>query len=370
MLHEMVIPWRSPFFHPMLPDMRILVTGAAGFIGSHTVLELLNAGYDVICLDNFANAVSDDKGEAISLNRVAELTGKAVNFKKCDMNDEKALEEVFKGAKIDAVIHLASLKSVGESVARPLDYYRNNIVGSLNLIGLCKKYAVRNFIFSSSATVYGSPEKLPITESCRVGFGITNPYGQTKFMLEQILTDVGKAAGENWNIILLRYFNPVGAHPSGRIGEDPNGVPNNLMPFVSQVAIGKLPELTIHGDKWETKDGTGVRDFIHVVDLAKGHVKALERALEENASIGTEVYNLGTGTGYSVKEMVAAMEKASGRTINKKVGPPRPGDVASAYCDPSLALEKLGWKSELGLEEMCRDLWKWQIDNPNGFNAA
>ncbi|GMS91336.1 hypothetical protein PENTCL1PPCAC_13511, partial [Pristionchus entomophagus] len=352
-------------------QMRVLVTGAAGFIGSHTVLELLNAGFEVVCLDNFANAVGDEKGEAISLNRVAELTGKSVNFKKLDICDKNELEDVFiSNTPLHAVIHLAALKSVGESVQLPLDYYRNNIVGSLNLIALCKKYNVRNFIFSSSATVYGTPESLPITETSRVGVGITNPYGQTKFMLEQILRDVGKTPGENWNIILLRYFNPVGAHPSGRIGEDPNGVPNNLMPFVSQVSIGKLPEVIIHGNQWDTIDGTGVRDYIHVVDLAKGHVKALERALEKNAKIGTEVYNLGTGMGNSVLEMVTAMEKASGRTIPRKVGPPRAGDVASAYCDPSLALEKLGWKAELGLEDMCRDLWKWQSDNPSGFHSA
>ncbi|GMR53251.1 hypothetical protein PMAYCL1PPCAC_23446, partial [Pristionchus mayeri] len=350
-------------------QMRVLVTGAAGFIGSHTVLELLNAGYDVICIDNFSNSIADEKGEvlqAVSLNRVSQLTAKPIPFKKCDVCDEKELEEVFKTEKIDAVIHFAALKAVGESVQLPLDYYRNNIVASLNLIAMCKKYGVSNFIFSSSATVYGTPEKLPITECCRVGVGITNPYGHTKYMMEQILRDVGEAPGEKWNIILLRYFNPVGAHPSGRIGEDPKGIPNNLMPYVSQVAIGKLPVLTIYGDQWETKDGTGVRDFIHVVDLAKGHVKALER-IEKEGSIGTEVFNLGTGTGYSVKEMVAAMEKASGRAIPSKVGAPRVGDVASVYCDPSLALEKLEWKAELGLEEMCRDLWKWQIDNPNGF---
>ncbi|GMT26940.1 hypothetical protein PFISCL1PPCAC_18237, partial [Pristionchus fissidentatus] len=350
-------------------QMRVLVTGAAGFIGSHTVLELLNAGYDVFCIDNFANAIANEKGEAVSLSRVSQLTGKPIPFKKVDICDEIALEEVFKAEKIDAVIHFAALKAVGKSIEQPLIYYRNNIVASLNLLSLCKKYSVRNFIFSSSATVYGTPDKPEITEDSRVGHGITNPYGQSKFMMEQILTDVGNTPGEDWNIILLRYFNPVGAHPSGRIGEDPKGLPQNLMPYVSQVAIGKLPVLTIHGDKWDTKDGTGVRDFIHVVDLAKGHLKALER-IQKNGSIGTEVYNLGTGTGYSVKEMVTAMEKASGKTIPSKVGPPREGDVASVFCDPARAQDKLGWKAELGLEEMCRDLWKWQTENPNGFLAA
>ncbi|KAK6728781.1 hypothetical protein RB195_006058 [Necator americanus] len=348
--------------------MRILVTGAAGFIGSHTTLELVEAGYDVMCIDNFSNSVSDDKGNAVSLLRVAELVGKPIPFERCDVCDLEKLDAVFAKGHFDGLIHLAALKAVGESVAMPYEYYSNNLIASLNLVKMCQKYNVKNFIFSSSATVYGVPKELPITESCPTGQGITNPYGQTKYMMEQILIDVGKAHPD-WNIVLLRYFNPVGAHPSGRIGEDPRGIPNNLMPFVSQVAIGKLPVLKIFGDKWDTPDGTGVRDFIHIVDLARGHVKALDRIRKEG-HIGTEIYNLGTGTGYSVKEMVAAFEKASDRKIPTEIGEPRTGDVAAVYCDPSLALKMLGWKAEFGLEEMSRDLWHWQSMNPNGFSQV
>ncbi|CAO4363342.1 unnamed protein product [Caenorhabditis nigoni] len=349
--------------------MHILVTGAAGFIGSHTVLELLESGYTVLCIDNFANAISvtDEHGNAISLKRVAEITGKPVPFQNVDVCDEAALEKVFAENKFDGVIHLAALKAVGESVAKPLQYYSNNLVASLNLIQMCLKYNVKNFVFSSSATVYGPPAELPITENSQTGQGITNPYGQTKYMMEQILIDVGKANPE-WNVVLLRYFNPVGAHKSGLIGEDPKGVPNNLMPYVSQVAIGKLPVLTIYGDKFDTVDGTGVRDYIHVVDLAKGHVKAFDR-IKNVGNVGTEIYNLGTGVGYSVRQMVDALKKVSGRDIPVKIGVPRPGDVASVYCDPSLAQEKLGWRAENGLEEMCADLWNWQTKNPQGFSA-
>ncbi|CAD5207027.1 unnamed protein product [Bursaphelenchus okinawaensis] len=347
--------------------MKVLVAGAAGFIGSHTVLELLEAGHEVFAFDNFYNAVQDSDGQAASLKRVTELTGKPIRFQKLDLMKPEELEPVFEAEKFDAVIHLAALKAVGESVAKPIDYYTNNIVGTLNLIKLCQKFNVRKFLFSSSATVYGTPEKLPLTEDCSTGSGVTNPYGQTKYMAEQILKDVA-VSDPSWKIILLRYFNPVGAHPSGRIGEDPCGIPNNLMPYVSQVAIGKLPVLTIYGDKFPTRDGTGIRDYIHIVDLAKGHVAALKRFTADDSE-PVEVYNLGTGCGYSVKDMVTGMEKASGKTIQTKVGVPRPGDLAEVYCNPELAAKKLGWKAELGLEEMCRDLWNWQSNNPTGFKA-
>ncbi|WKX91354.1 hypothetical protein Q1695_009864 [Nippostrongylus brasiliensis] len=348
--------------------MKILVTGAAGFIGSHTTLELVEAGYDVMCIDNFSNSASDGKGNAISLLRVAELVGKPIPFEECDVCDLERLDAVFAKGNFDGLIHLAALKAVGESVAMPYEYYSNNLIASLNLVKMCQKYNVKNFVFSSSATVYGIPNELPVTENSPTGQGITNPYGQTKYMMEQILIDVGKAHPD-WNIILLRYFNPVGAHPSGRIGEDPRGVPNNLMPFVSQVAIGKLPVLKIFGNKWNTPDGTGVRDYIHIVDLSRGHVKALDR-IQREGHIGTEIYNLGTGTGYSVKEMVAAFEKASGRKVPTEIGEPRSGDIASVYCDPSRAAKMLDWKAEFGLEEMSRDLWHWQSLNPNGFAQA
>ncbi|MFH4975155.1 hypothetical protein AB6A40_001864 [Gnathostoma spinigerum] len=345
--------------------MKILLTGAAGFIGSHVAVELLNSGYDVVCVDNFSNSIRGPDGNAVSLQRVSQITGKDVHFIECDCCDEPALEAVFRTHKLDGVVHLAGLKAVGESVEKPLDYYSNNLVSALVLMKTCKKYNVRNFVFSSSATVYGPPQRLPITEKDPVGQGITNPYGQTKYMIECMLKDLS-AAEKDWNIILLRYFNPVGAHATGLIGEDPKGIPNNLMPYVSQVAIGKLPFLTIFGKNFDTHDGTGVRDYIHVVDLAKGHVAAFDR-IKKTDHVGLEIYNLGTGTGYSVLDMVHAFEKASGRKIATKVGVPRPGDVAAVFCDPSLAAKKLGWKCELGLEEMCRDLWHWQEKNPSGY---
>uniref|UniRef100_A0AC34QCX8 UDP-glucose 4-epimerase n=1 Tax=Panagrolaimus sp. JU765 TaxID=591449 RepID=A0AC34QCX8_9BILA len=348
--------------------MHILVTGGAGFIGSHTILELLNAGYTLTAIDNFANAIPDETGNAISLKRVTEITGKDIPFKKVDVLNVDELDEVFKAEKFDAVIHLAALKAVGESSQKPLEYYSNNVIGSINLIKLCKKHNVKNFVFSSSATVYGPPSELPITENAHTGSGITNPYGQTKYMIEQILTDLSIAEND-WNIILLRYFNPVGAHSSGKIGEDPQGIPNNLMPFVSQVAIGRLPVVKIFGNKFDTPDGTGIRDYIHIVDLAKGHVAALDR-IKKLGKIGREVYNLGTGKGYSVLEMIAALEKASGRKIPTEISVPRLGDVACVYCDPSLAAKNLNWKAEFGLDEMCRDLWNWQTQNPNGFLDA
>uniref|UniRef100_A0A0N4ZFK4 UDP-glucose 4-epimerase n=1 Tax=Parastrongyloides trichosuri TaxID=131310 RepID=A0A0N4ZFK4_PARTI len=345
--------------------MKILVTGAAGFIASHTVLELLKAGYEVLCIDNFSNSIEDENGEAISLKRVSKLVEKTIDFIKCDCMDKDALEKIFKEHKFDGVVHLAALKAVTESVQLPLLYYKNNLVSSLNLLDLCSKYNVKNFVFSSSATVYGAPESLPLTEDSPVGCGLTNPYGQTKYMIEQVLRDLA-VSDKEWNIVILRYFNPVGAHESGIIGEDPKGIPNNLMPYIAQVAVGKLPFLNVYGTEFDTIDGTGVRDYIHIVDLAKGHVAAFDRIKKMN-KIGLETYNLGTGTGYSVLQMVAGMEKACGHKIETKNTVPRPGDVASVYCDPSLALKNLGWKADFGVEEMCRDMWNWQSKNPNGY---
>ncbi|VDK81454.1 unnamed protein product, partial [Onchocerca ochengi] len=343
--------------------MRILITGAAGFIGSHVALELLEAGYDVICVDNFSNSVQDSDGNAVSLKRVSQIINKEVPFIFADCSNEKQLEAY----SINGVIHLAGWKAVGESVKRPLDYYCNNLTATLVLLKLCGKCNVKNFVFSSSATVYGSPKNLPIKETDPVGYNITNPYGHTKYMIEQILMDLAHA-DKSWNIIILRYFNPVGAHPSGLIGEDPKGVPNNLMPHMSQVAIGKLPVLYIFGTEFDTADGTGIRDYIHVVDLARGHVAAFNY-LNKQQNFGCEVYNLGTGKGYSVLEMVAAFEKATGRKVKTENGPPRPGDIACIYCDPLLAAQKLGWKCQYSLEEMCLDLWNWQVKNPNGYNT-
>ena len=334
----------------------ILVTGGAGFIGSHTVVELQNAGYDVVVLDNLSN--SSEK----SLERVEKITGKPVKFYKKDILDREGLNEVFEKEDIDSCIHFAGLKAVGESVVKPWEYYENNIAGTLTLVDVMRKHGVKNIIFSSSATVYGTPERVPITEDCPKG-EIANPYGQTKSMIEQILTDVHQADPE-WNVVLLRYFNPIGAHPSGLIGEDPTGIPNNLMPYITQVAVGKLKELGIFGDDYQTPDGTGVRDYIHVVDLAKGHVKAL-KALERNC--GVEIYNLGTGRGYSVLEVVNAFMKATGVNIPYSIKPRRPGDIDSYYSDPSKAKRELGWEAELGIEEMCADAWRWQKNNPKGF---
>uniref|UniRef100_A0A183BND0 UDP-glucose 4-epimerase n=1 Tax=Globodera pallida TaxID=36090 RepID=A0A183BND0_GLOPA len=357
-----------------IKNAAVLVTGAAGFIGSHTVLELLEAGFDVVALDNFSNSISDTKNRAISLQRVSELSGKTIKFHLVDVLDVAKLEEVFAAEKLRCVIHCAALKSVGESLANPIDYYANNIVGSLNLIKCCKKFGIKQFIFSSSATVYGEPEHLPLKETSRVGYGITNPYGQSKHMVERILMDL-KRADQDWQISILRYFNPVGAHPSGRIGEDPQGIPNNLMPYIAQVAVGKLSHLNIYGTKYATPDGTGVRDYIHIVDLAKAHVAALVQ-LGKSAPPSTdgqqqlcEVYNLGTGKGHSVKEMVAAFAKAAGKALPVKEVEPRPGDVAAVYCDPSLANVCLCWRAEFGIDEMCRDAWNWISTNPDGFKG-
>lgn len=336
--------------------MTILITGGAGYIGSHTALELLNEGYDVVVFDNLSNSSQE------SLRRVEELTGKQVCFYEGDVQDEDALRTMFKEQKIDAVIHCAALKAVGESVQKPLEYYQNNISGTLTLLKVMREVGVKNIVFSSSATVYGSPEEMPITEACPKG-QCTNPYGWTKSMMEQIMSDVQKA-DPSWNVILLRYFNPVGAHKSGRIGEDPKGIPNNLMPYISQVAVGKLEKLGVFGNDYDTPDGTGVRDYIHVVDLAIGHVKAINYIF---TNPGLDVINLGTGQGYSVLDMVKAFSRACGKEIPYEIKPRREGDIAMCYADPSKAAKVLGWKAERGLDEMCEDTWRWQSQNPNGY---
>lgn len=338
--------------------MAVLVTGGAGYIGSHTVVELQNAGYEVVVVDNLVNSSRE------SLKRVEAITGKSVPLYEVDINDRAALDKVFDGEQIEAVIHFAGLKAVGESVAKPLEYYANNIAGSLVLFDVMRKHNVKNIIFSSSATVYGTPAFIPITEECPKG-EITNPYGQTKGMLEQILTDIQKADKE-WNVILLRYFNPIGAHESGTMGEDPNGIPNNLMPYITQVAVGKLQSLGVFGNDYATHDGTGVRDYIHVVDLALGHVKSLEK-LKENP--GLKIYNLGTGKGSSVLDVVKSFEEASGMKIPYQIKPRRAGDIDAYYCDATKAKEELGWTATRDLKKMCEDSWRWQKNNPNGYNS-
>ncbi len=336
--------------------MAILVTGGAGFIGSHTVVELQNAGYDVIVVDNLSNA------SVKSLQRVEKITGKPVTFYKADILDREAMEKIFDEQQIDSCIHFAGLKAVGESVAKPWEYYNNNIAGTLTLVDVMRKHGCKNIIFSSSATVYGDPAFIPITEECPKG-QCTNPYGWTKSMLEQILSDMQKADPE-WNVILLRYFNPIGAHQSGTMGENPNGIPNNLMPYITQVAVGKLEKLGVFGNDYDTHDGTGVRDYIHVVDLAVGHVKALKK-IEEKA--GLCIYNLGTGTGYSVLDIVKNFEEATGVKIPYEIKPRRAGDIATCYADASKAKKELGWTAQYGIKEMCADSWRWQSNNPNGY---
>lgn len=335
--------------------MNILVTGGAGYIGSHTCVQLLDEGHNVIVVDNLQNS----KKEA--LKRVEKLAGRTLTFHKADLVDRAAVEHIFESHDIDAVIHFAGLKAVGESVEKPLWYYHNNITGTLVLCEVMHNHDVKNIVFSSSATVYGDPHKVPITEDFPLQ--ATNPYGHTKLMIEQILRDL-HVADESWNVALLRYFNPVGAHESGEIGEDPNGIPNNLLPYISQVAVGKLNKLHVFGNDYPTRDGTGVRDYIHVVDLADGHLRALEK-LESNPGVVT--YNLGTGQGYSVLDMVKAFEEASGREVPYEFADRRPGDIASCYADPSHAEQELGWKAERGIEEMCADTWRWQSKNPNGY---
>ena len=335
--------------------MHILVTGGAGYIGSHTTLELLQVGHTVTVLDNLINS------KETSLKRVQEITGRPILFQKVDLLDKSALDSVFASNPVDKVIHFAGLKAVGESVAIPLQYYHNNITGTLNLCRVMASHGVKNLVFSSSATVYGDPHTVPITEDFPVG--ATNPYGRTKLMIEEILGDLCYSDDE-WNVALLRYFNPVGAHPSGRIGEDPSGIPNNLFPFIAQVAIGRREHVSVFGADYPTPDGTGVRDYIHVIDLAIGHLRALDK-LDENPGILT--YNLGTGRGYSVLESIAAFEKAVGHPIPYKVVDRRPGDVAESYADPSKAEIELGWKAERSIDDMCRDAWHWQSSNPRGY---
>lgn len=335
----------------------VLVTGGAGFIGSHTSVELLNAGYDIIILDNFVNSKPE------SLKRIKELTGKDFKFYQADIRDEEAMTKVFAENKIDAVIHFAGLKSVPQSVKEPLNYYDNNIAGTVCLCRVMDKAGCKKLVFSSSATVYGSKNPSPLREDMPTG-GTTNPYGTTKYFIEQILQDLCISDSE-WGVSILRYFNPIGAHKSGRIGEDPNGIPNNLMPYISQVAIGKLKELSVFGDDYDTHDGTGVRDYIHVVDLAKGHVKAVGYALAHD---GVQAINLGTGIGYSVLDLVKAFKAANGVDVPYRIAPRRAGDVATCYSDPSKAAELLGWKAEKNIEDMCRDSWRWQSQNPKGYD--
>jgi len=335
--------------------MRVLVTGGAGYIGSHTCVELLEAGYGVVVLDNLANSSAE------SVNRVQEITGKKMVLHKVDLLDRQSVTTVFEEEPIDAVIHFAGLKAVGESVEMPLNYYQNNVSGTLVLMEVMKDYGVKDLVFSSSACVYGDPQTVPITEEFPLQ--PTNPYGQTKVMIEQILKDL-HVADPSHNIVLLRYFNPVGAHPSGRIGEDPLGIPNNLVPYIAQVAGGKLAELSVYGNDYPTDDGTGVRDYIHVMDLAGGHVKALEKLAEKP---GVVIYNLGTGRGNSVLEMVGAFEKASGKKVPYKIVGRRPGDIACCYADPTRAEREMSWKAARDIEEMCSDTWRWQSGNPNGY---
>ena len=336
--------------------MAVLVTGGAGYIGSHTVVELLNVGKEVVIVDDLSN--SSEK----VVDRIEEITGKRPKFYKVNILDEKEFEKIFEENKIDSIIHFAGFKAVGESVAKPLAYYTNNLVNTLIVLNTMKKYGVRNLVFSSSATVYGDPHTCPILENFPLS--TTNPYGSTKLMIEDMLRDITKADKE-LNVAILRYFNPVGAHESGRIGEEPNGIPNNLMPYITKVAIGKLEMLSVYGNDYPTHDGTGVRDYIHVVDLALGHLKALEK-LETNPGLVT--YNLGTGEGYSVLDMVKAFSKACGHEIPYKIVERRPGDVAMCYADPTKAKNELGWEAKYDLDRMCADSWRWQSNNPNGYN--
>ena len=336
--------------------MNILVTGGTGYIGSHICVELLESGYDVVVIDDFSNSKPD------VLDSIYKITGKHVKFYEFNVLDEEKTESVFKENKLDAVIHCAAFKAVGESVQKPIEYYTNNLMTTLVVAKMMKKYHVPSIVFSSSATVYGDPEVVPLTEDCKLG-ETTNPYGSTKAMMERILTDVQFAKPE-MSVTLLRYFNPIGAHESGLIGENPKGIPNNLMPYIMKVATGELPELGVFGNDYDTPDGTGVRDYIHVVDLAVGHVKAIEKM---KGQTGVHIYNLGTGVGYSVLDVVKAYEKACGKKIPYEIKPRRAGDIATCYCDATKAKEELGWVAERGIEEMCADSWRWQSHNPNGY---
>lgn len=336
--------------------MTILVTGGAGYIGSHTCVELLEKGHDVVVVDNLCNSSKE------SLNRVVKITGKKLKFYNADVRNAAAMEKIFTDNAIDWVIHFAGLKAVGESCAMPVEYYDNNLNGTLVLLNVMKKHGCKKIVFSSSATVYGDPEVLPLTEQCKTG-GTTNPYGTSKYFQEIMLTDVHKADNE-WAVVLLRYFNPVGAHESGLIGEDPKGIPNNLTPYIAKVAIGELEEVGVFGDDYDTPDGTGVRDYIHVVDLAKGHVAAIEKI----EGSGVYVYNLGTGVGYSVLDVIHAFDKACGKELPYSIKPRRAGDIAACYADATKAKEELGWQATLTLDDMCASLWNWQTKNPNGYN--
>ena len=338
--------------------MKILVTGGAGYIGSHTCVELLNDGHEVIVIDNFVNSSPE------SISRVEQITGKKVTLYEGDIRDEKILSRIFEEHTIDFVIHFAGLKAVGESCEKPIEYYNNNLYGTLVLVETMRKHGCKKIVFSSSATVYGTPESLPLSEESKVG-GTTNPYGTSKYFQEIMLKDI-YASDQEWTVVLLRYFNPVGAHESGMIGEDPKGIPNNLAPFIAKVAIGELKEIGVFGDDYPTPDGTGVRDYIHVVDLAKGHVAAIDKIKES----GVFVYNLGTGIGYSVLDVIHAFEKACGKKLPYAVKPRRAGDIAACYADASKAERELGWKAELGIDEMCSSLWNWQTKNPNGYRKA
>ena len=339
--------------------MSVLIAGGAGFIGSHTAVEFLNAGYDIVIMDNFSNS------KPVVLDRIKEITVKDFKFYEADLLDGAALDRIFEeNPDIDSCIHFAGLKAVGESVSMPIEYYHNNVTGTLILCDAMRRHGVKTMVFSSSATVYGAPEEVPIKESARVG-NATNPYGETKVMIERILKDI-YVSDKEWNVSVLRYFNPVGAHASGLIGEDPNGIPNNLMPYISKVALGKLPQLSVFGDDYDTHDGTGVRDYIHVVDLAKAHLKALEYI---KSAHGIDYFNIGTGNGYSVLDMVKAYEQVTGSKVNYKIAPRRPGDIASCYADPAKAEKVLGWKAEYGIVEMCRDANNWQTKNPNGYDS-
>ena len=338
--------------------MTILLTGGAGYIGSHTIIELDKAGHDVVVVDNLVNSNPE------ALRRVAKIIGMEVPFVKADVRDRAAMEAIFNENKIDAVIHFAGLKAVGESVAKPLEYYENNMNATFVLLEVMRSHGCKNLIFSSSATVYGNPAIIPITEECPKGH-CTNPYGQTKSMLEEVLMDVQKA-DPAWNIVLLRYFNPIGAHESGTMGENPNGIPNNLMPYITQTAVGIRKELGVFGDDYDTPDGTGVRDYIHVCDLAAGHVAALSAI---NRNCGLAIYNLGTGHGYSVLDVVKAFIKVNGVDVPYVIKPRRPGDIATCYCNPAKAKAELGWEAKHGIEDMCRDSWNWQKNNPKGYDA-
>ena len=338
--------------------MAILVTGGAGFIGSHTCVELLNAGYEIVVVDNYYNA------NPKSLERVKELTGKDFKSYECDIRDSEGMDKIFKENKIDAVIHFAGLKAVGESCQKPIEYYDNNIGGTLKLCDVMRNNGCKNIVFSSSATVYGMKNVSPLKETMKTG-GTTNPYGTTKYMIEIILEDIYKSDNE-WNVTLLRYFNPIGAHESGRIGENPSGIPNNLMPYITQVAIGKRPFLSVYGNDYDTPDGTCIRDYIHVVDLADGHVKAVNNILDGKK--GVQIFNLGTGKGYSVLDIVKAFSKAYGKELPYKIAPRRPGDLAVCFSDPTKAKDILGWEAKRGIDDMCRDSWNWQSKNPNGYD--